>query len=247
MNAIAAEWMKARTLRSTWWALGVAVFVSLGLTLAGAGTVVARWAGVAQSPDQTAMGIVVAVYVGVILAQLPLGMLGTMTITGEHASGMLDVTRTATPSVTRILLAKAAVLTGASLAVSLLIAVPGYVYGRFLAADHHPSLLPAQVWPVIAGGTLMIVVTTLLGLSLGALLRNGAAATAALVAIVLVLPLVARMLPWGEVANRLLPAIPALQLIKQMPPVMPDAAAFAVLGAWGVVPLAIAAVVMRRS
>lgn len=44
------------------------------------------------------MGIIVAVYVGVVLAQLPLGMLGTMTISGEHASGMIDTTFVATPS-----------------------------------------------------------------------------------------------------------------------------------------------------
>ncbi|WP_432921007.1 ABC transporter permease [Microbispora sp. CA-135349] len=239
MSAIAAEWIKLRTLRSTWWALGVGVLVSLTLTALGASTVIARW-DPARTSDQAAMGIVVAVYVGVILAQLPLGMLGTMTISAEYASKMIDTTLLATPSRARVLMAKATVLSGAAIVASLLITVPGYLYGRFVAAEFHPSPLPAGAWTVIAGGTLMIVVSTLLGLALGTILRNGAAATAALVAILVVLPFVARMLPWGEHINRVLPAYPALQLIEQVPDIMPSWTAFAVLTGWAVIPLLIA-------
>lgn len=143
-------------------------------------------------------------------------------------------------------MAKAAVLSAAAIAGSLLIAVPGYLYGRFVAAEFHPSLLPAGAWTVIAGGTLMIVVTTLLGLALGTILRNGAVATAALMAIVLVLPFVALVLPWGEQVNRLLPGYPALQLIEQVPDIMPTWMAFTVLVGWAVVPLSIAVIADKR-
>ncbi|MEV4363134.1 ABC transporter permease [Nonomuraea sp. NPDC049625] len=236
MSAIAAEWIKLRTLRSTWWALGVGVFVALALTVLGASTVIARW-DPGRTGDQAAMGVVVAVYVGVVLAQLPFGMMGAMTISGEYTSGMIDATLVATPSRGRVLVAKAVVLSGAAVAGSLLIAIPGYVYGRFLAAEFHPSLLPAGAWTVIAGGTLMIVVATLLGLSLGVILRNGAVATAALVTIVLVLPFSGLVLPGGEWVNRFLPGYPALQLIEQLPAIMPTWAAFTVLAGWAVVPL----------
>ncbi|MFI9592847.1 hypothetical protein [Nonomuraea sp. NPDC052265] len=177
MNAVAAEWIKLRTLRSTWWALGVGVLMSLALTALGAATVISRW-DPGRTADQAAMGVVAAVYVGVILAQLPLGMLGALTASGEHASGMIGVTFVAMPSRGRVLAAKAVVLGGVAVACSLLIAVPGYLYGRFVAAEFHPSALPAGAWTVIAGGTLMIVTTTLLGLALGMILRNGAVATA---------------------------------------------------------------------
>ncbi|MEW9551118.1 ABC transporter permease [Nonomuraea sp. NPDC050783] len=243
MSAVAAEWIKLRSLRSTWWALGAGVSLALALTVLGASTVIARW-DPDRTADQAAMGIVVAVYVGVVLAQLPLGMLGTMAVSGEHASGMIDTTFVAVPSRARVLLAKAAVLSGVAAGASLLIAVPGYLFGRLVAARFHPSALPAAAWTVIAGGTLMIVVTTLVGLALGAVLRNGAAAVAALAAIVLVLPFVARTLPWGEPVNRFLPTYPALQLIEQAPDIMPVWAAFTVLGAWGVVPLLAAVAVV---
>ncbi|MGV9381187.1 ABC transporter permease [Nonomuraea sp. NPDC003707] len=236
MSAIAAEWIKLRTLRSTWWALGVGVLVALALTVLGAATVIARW-DPGRTGDQAAMGVVVAVYVGVVLAQLPFGMMGAMTISGEYTSGMIDATLVATPSRGRVLAAKAVVLSGAAVAGSLLIAIPGYLYGRFLAAEFRPSLLPAGAWTVIAGGTLMIVVATLLGLSLGVILRNGAVATAALVTIVLVLPFAGLVLPGGEWVNRFLPGYPALQLIQQLPAIMPTWAAFTVLAGWAVVPL----------
>ncbi|WP_166427618.1 ABC transporter permease [Nonomuraea mesophila] len=241
MSAVAAEWIKLRSLRSTWWALGIGVLMSLALTVLGASTVISRW-DPARTSDQAAMGIVVAVYVGVILAQLPLGMLGTMTISGEHASGMIDTTFVATPSRARVLLAKAAVLTGVAVGASLLISVPGYLVARLVAAEFRPSLLPAGAWTVIAGGTLMIVSTTLLGLALGTILRNGAVATAALVAIVVVLPFLAMNLPWGEQISPFLPMYPALQLIEQVPDIMPTWTAFTAVAAWAVVPLAVAVI-----
>ncbi|GAA3227668.1 hypothetical protein GCM10020216_043480 [Nonomuraea helvata] len=98
---------------------------------------------------------------------------------------------------------------------------------------------------MIGGGTLMIVVTTLLGLALGAILRNGVVASAALVAVVLLLPFVATVLPWGKEINRFLPTYPALQLIEQLPDTMPTWAAFTVLAGWAVVPLLIGVIVQR--
>ncbi|MEU6797515.1 ABC transporter permease [Nonomuraea wenchangensis] len=245
MSAVAAEWIKLRTLRSTWWALGVGVLTALALTVLGAATVISRW-DPGQTGERAAMGIVVAVYVGVVLAQLPLGMLGTMSISGEYTSGMIHTTFVAVPSRSRVLLAKASVLAGVAVAASLLIAIPGHLYAYAVAAGSHPTPPPAGAWTVIGGGTLMIVMTTMLGLALGAIFRNGVVAVSALVVVMVLVPFAGRMLPGGEVVNRVLPGYPALQLIEQLPAIMPDAAAFAVLGAWSVVPLLIAALANRR-
>ncbi|MEU6739598.1 hypothetical protein [Streptosporangium sandarakinum] len=46
--------------------------------------------------------------------------------------------------------------------------------------------------------------------------------------------------------DRILPGHPALRLIEQMPDIMPDAAASAVLGTWAVVPLLIAVLAGKR-
>ncbi|MED7931258.1 hypothetical protein SMD20_44050 [Nonomuraea sp. LP-02] len=47
------------------------------------------------------------------------------------------------PSRSRVLLAKASVLAGIAVAASLLIAIPGYLYGRAVAAGFRPTLPPA--------------------------------------------------------------------------------------------------------
>jgi hypothetical protein len=72
-------------------------------------------------------------------------------------------------------------------------------------------------------------------------------ATVALVAIVLMLPFVAQMPPWGEGINRFLPAYPALQLIERAPDIMPTWAAFTVLAGWAIVPPAIGVIAGGRS
>ncbi|MGV9595351.1 hypothetical protein ACWDR1_01665 [Streptosporangium sandarakinum] len=148
MNAVAAEWIKLRTLRSTWWALGVGVLTALALTALGASTVISRWEP-GRTSEQAAMGIVVTVHVGVVPAQLPLGMLGTMSIGGEHTSGMIRTTFVATPSRSRVLLAKVSVPGGIAIAASLLIAIPGYLYGLTVASGFHPTLPPAGAWAMI--------------------------------------------------------------------------------------------------
>ncbi|SDK87604.1 ABC-2 type transport system permease protein [Nonomuraea maritima] len=245
MNTVAAEWIKLRTLRSTWWVLGVGVLTALGLTALGASTVISRW-DPGRTGEQAAMGIVVAVHVGVVLAQLPLGMLGTMSISGEYTSGMIHTTFVATPSRSRVLLAKASVLGGLAVAASLLIAIPGYLYGLTVASAFDPTLPPVEAWTVIGGGMLGIVTTTMLGLALGATFRNGVVATSVLVVVMVLVPFAGRMLPGGEVVNSILPGYPALQLVEQMPDIMPDAAAFAVLGFWAVVPLLVAILADQR-
>lgn len=245
MNTVAAEWIKLRTLRSTWWVLSVGVLTALGLTALGASTVISRW-DPGRTGEQAAMGIVVAVHVGVVLAQLPLGMLGTVSISGEYMSGMIHTTFVATPSHSRVLLAKACVLGGIAIATSLLIAIPGYLHGLTVASAFDPTLPPAGAWRVIGGGTLMVVTTTLLGLALGAIFRNGVVAISVLVVLMALVPFAGRMLPGGEVANRVLPGYPGLQLIEQMPDIMPDFAAFAVLGIWAAVPLLLAILASRR-
>ncbi|MGV9601160.1 hypothetical protein ACWDR1_31305 [Streptosporangium sandarakinum] len=71
-------------------------------------------------------------------------------------------------------------------------------------------------------------------------------AISVLVVLMVLVPFAGRMLPGAEVANRILPGRPALQLIEQMPDVMPDTAAFAVLGAWAVAPLLVAVLAGER-
>src|SRR5215475_14602808 len=92
------EWIKLRTLRSTWWALaitaagGAVMAVAIGLNT------------ISRSADLTNN-----VLAGVIPGLLLIGVLGVLVITSEHTSGMIRATLAAAPRRPLLLAAKAAV------------------------------------------------------------------------------------------------------------------------------------------
>lgn len=238
---LAAEWIKFRTLRSSYWALALAVTVALAIAILAFPSVIGRWEP-SRSPDQAGLGVVAVAFFGVILSQLVLGVLGVITMTAEHSSRMIDVTYAAMPARARVLLAKAVVLIGVSLVTTVAIGVPGILYGRLVAAPYSPSWMPAQGWRLLGGAALVLTMTALLGLALGAVLRRGAAAITTLMALVFVVPLIVFGLPapWGERIAAYLPTPAALQLLGQAPPLMSTGTAFAVCAAYAVVPLLLA-------
>ncbi len=99
------EWIKLRTLRSTWWALaitaagGAVMAVAIGLNTLN------------KSADLTNN-----VLAGVIPGLLLIGVLGVLVMTTEYTSGLIRATLTAAPRRPLLLAAKAAVFGAMSLA-----------------------------------------------------------------------------------------------------------------------------------
>ncbi|TMR25631.1 hypothetical protein ETD86_00450 [Nonomuraea turkmeniaca] len=239
MRTLAAEWIKFRTLRSSLWSLAAAVAVALAVTVPAAGTVLPRL-DAGRSPDQASLVAWSVAFFGLALSALVIGVLGVITMTGEQASGMINLTYTAMPSRRGVLLAKAAVLTGAALVTLVLIGTTGYLYGRAVIARLHPTLLPPDAWPLIGSAALVLVTAALLGLALGALLRSGALAAVVLIATLYVLPFILMSIPGGENVGEFLPLVAGLQLLHHFPQTMPATTAFAVCALWMVAPIGIA-------
>ena len=104
---LSSEWVKLRTVRSTFFTLVAAVIAMIGLGPLSPITA-DRW------PDLTAAeraGYEPAALslVGYCLAQLAVGVLGVLVITGEYSTGMIRATLTAVPRRLPVLWAKAAV------------------------------------------------------------------------------------------------------------------------------------------
>jgi ABC-2 type transport system permease protein len=78
-RVVRSEWTKLRALRSTWWCalIAVVLIVGLGAAIAGSGTPYKISAG------NSAVGGVTVSLVGVLFAQLVLGMLGMLAFSGE--------------------------------------------------------------------------------------------------------------------------------------------------------------------
>src|SRR2546427_8770314 len=92
------EWIKLRTLRSTWWRLAITVAGATAMAIL-IGTNTRNAAG--DLTNNALAGIVP----GLLLA----GVLGVLTMTGEYTSGMIRATLAAVPGRPLVLAAKAAV------------------------------------------------------------------------------------------------------------------------------------------
>ncbi|GAA2726902.1 ABC transporter permease subunit [Cellulomonas aerilata] len=249
-RVVASEWVKLRTLRSTWWTLGVTVVLMVGIA-----ALVAWGMTQGDEPAPPGMGII-AVTAGTQMAQLAVAVLGVLIITGEYTTGMVRSTFAAVPTRLPALAAKAIVLgvtvlvVGAiSTALSYGVTLP-FVSGTSLEID----LGDADTVRALVGVPLYLAAIALLALGFGALLRHSAGALAAVLGLLLVIENVVALIPlrFFEAISPYLPATAGSQVM------MPSDFAFAdpdalgawqgygVMLAWVAVVIAVAAVLMRR-
>jgi ABC-2 type transport system permease protein len=166
------EWIKLRSLRSTWWTLAVTGAAAVGIGVAvGLGTRSA-------SGDLTNNALA-----GIAPGLLFAGVLGVLMMTGEYSSGMIRATLAATPDRRLLLAAKAAVFGAVTLLVGQATAFLAFLAGG--AALRHGIPAPALSQPgvlqaVVLSGTGFALIG-LLGLGLGAIVRHTPAAIAVLV------------------------------------------------------------------
>ena len=101
-----SEWTKLRSLRSTIFSMLAAVVFIVGLSVLVPSVTVAHWPphdpGEAAAFDPTSRSLG-----GIFLAQLAIGVLGVLLITGEYATGMIRATLAAVPARLPVLWAKA--------------------------------------------------------------------------------------------------------------------------------------------
>ena len=248
--ALHAEWTKLRTLRSTaWLALGI-VLATVGV---GAARVAAVDTGDCPTPatcfeDTTALALG-----GVVLGQAAVVALAVGAVTTEHASGSIVATLAAVPRRGRVLAAKAAVVSAIVLASSVLAVGGSLVVGRLLlptrgfdAAHGYPPLTPADgpTLRAAAGTVAYLGVVGLLGVGVGALLRDTAAAVTGVLGLLYLFPLVAgfvadprwqdRILAWGPMTAGL--AVQATVAVDRRP--VSPGAGIAIAAAWAAAALA---------
>jgi ABC-2 type transport system permease protein len=243
-----SEWLKLRTLRSSWLTLGsaTAAMAVVGLAI-GYATSTSNWATL-EAGDKLAE----APLRGILLTQLIMGVLGVLFVTGEYATGMIRSTFAAVPRRLTVIGAKAVVF-GVVALTFMTIASFAAFYGAqiFLGPDGHgSSLSDPGVFRAVAGVGAYLMMIGLLGAALGWIIRSTAGAIAALVAILLIAPLLIGYLP-GSLSDNVLNFMPSnagnsfVTAIRD-----PDALApwtgFGVLALWVVAGLAVAGLTVRR-
>lgn len=200
-DALGSEWIKIRTVRSTFWTLLTAAVIGIGL--GALFSVLAAHHYASQPPSGRAGWNPAAISTdGLGIAQLAIGVLGALAITAEYSGGSIRTSLAAVPRRSRFLAAKAIVLAAVTLLAGEIMAFAAFAAGQALISGHAPTASLAQpgVLRAVAGSGLYLAALALLGLALGTLLRHAAAAIAVLVAVLFVLPGIATALP-AHIAN----------------------------------------------
>src|SRR5580704_6579368 len=132
-GAIASEFTKIRSVRSTYWTLAVLV-VSIGIGAAITGGSAANFSdnpGNKAGFDATQTSLVAFFEIG----QLIIAVIAALTITSEYSTGMIRTSLTAQPRRGRVYAAKAIVLTSLTLIVSLVTSFIAFFVGQALLSS----------------------------------------------------------------------------------------------------------------
>jgi len=195
-RVITSEWIKLRSLRSTLLSLlaAVACTVGLGILISALRANDINSNGFRPGPgfDPTLVSLR-----GIYLAQLPIGVLGVLMITGEYTTGMIRATLSAVPRRLPVLWAKALVFAVVVFVVMGIASLLAFEGGQSMlsGAGIHVGLSSPGAARAVLGGALYLTVVGLLGVGLGFLVRNTAGAIATLFGLLLVLPAVVNALP----------------------------------------------------
>ncbi len=242
MNALlpvaAAEWLKLRSIRSTWWFLGGSLAVMLLVASLEAQDLRAEAAAPASVEEAA------AVLPAVVWAHFVLGAFGMLAITGEYATRGIVVTLTCTPSRTRLLLAKTAVVGGVVFAVGVVISVLGMAAGVLVLGDHADVDAARGAGRVFAIGAHLALIAVL-ALGLGTLIRRSAGTLTVLFVLMMIVPILLQ-----AVAERL--GVPSLDTLGNYLPgtagerfIAGEPAYGLVLAAWAAAAIAAGARALR--
>ena len=243
-RAFKSEWTKLRTLPSTWRTVVMATVISIGLGAILCVSQVQAWSTMTtqqrQAFDPTACSLFGVVFVGAVL----LAALGVRAVTAEYVTGMIRSTFTATPTRRLVLAAKAAVTAAFVFPVALLTAAVSFEVGQrvFIGKHLEVSFSHPGVSQAVVFGALAVSLIAVIGVGLGGLIRHTAAATTALVMVIVGGVTLGQLLPAG--LRQYVPgtALQAAVTVNHSAGLLKPGAAVAVLGVYAALALVAASI-----
>jgi ABC-type transport system involved in multi-copper enzyme maturation permease subunit len=195
-DALRSEWTKLRSVRSTFWALTVTVVLGIGLGAAISAAVAHGYASSSAASklswDPTNFSLS-----GMVIAQLAIVVLGVLCISSEYSSGMIRTSLIVVPRRGRLLAAKSLVFAAVTFVVGEFTSFAAFFTGQALISGHapHAALADPGVARAVIGAGLYLTALAVLSVAAGTVLRHPAAAIAAMIALLFVLPAIAQALP----------------------------------------------------
>ncbi|HLX47772.1 MAG TPA: hypothetical protein VKS82_05530 [Streptosporangiaceae bacterium] len=211
------EWIKLRSQRYPLWTLAAMSALMIGIgVLTGHNAPRHNLSGY----DPTNAGLA-----GLAIAQLVVGVLGVLMMTGEYSSGLIRATFAAVPRRRLVLAAKAVIFGTGTLVLGEILAFITFFAMRLSlpAGVPHPALgQPGVLRAVIMAGVYLCLIG-LIGMGIGTLVRHTAVAISILVALLFVISIVLLALPhhMAYPVGKFLPVIIAENSLTAVVPTTP--------------------------
>ena len=248
-RVLVSEWIKMRSLRSTGITLLAAVVAMVALGCLVGWATSSHWARM-DPGERAGFNPIDRSLAGYHLAQLAVGVLGVLLITGEYATGMIRATFAAVPRRLPVLWAKALLFAAVTFVVMLLAAFLAFVGGQHFLGSHGTTLGAPHALRAIVGAAGYLTLIGVLAVALGFLVRSTAGGIATLFGLILVLPGIGQVLPasWQQHTLPYLPSNAGASIFTMHTDtgMLSAGPGLAVTCLWVVAGLAAAAVVVQR-
>ncbi|MEU5535566.1 ABC transporter permease [Streptomyces sp. NPDC020362] len=179
-HALASEWTKIKSVRSTMWTLGVFILLVVGIGLL---------TGVAvrgSSSDLSGQTVLSLGFFGVLIGIMCIITLGVLTTASEYGTGMIRTTMTACPSRGRVLAAKSIVFFVLAFVVTLATVSFVAMVQTSMLKGHGASSPSTGEWlKATFGISLYIALLGLVSLLIGSVIRHSAGAITIMIGAVL--------------------------------------------------------------
>jgi ABC-2 type transport system permease protein len=246
-RAVNSEWIKFRTLRSSWAILGAGILAML-VFAAIVGLQVRHLKPDLQPADISPSGTLQGYY----LVQLLVGALGVVFVSGEYGTGMIRSTMTAVPKRVPVLWAKLSVFV-AIVAISMTaVSFAAFFIGQAVISTARPafSLGSPGALRVIIGTGLYLTLLGTIGAGLGWIVRNTAGALVSFVALALVLPVLFgdALGHWGKHVAEFFPTTAGAAFSNSVPeqPSLSPWIGLGVMAAWAAISIVAGYWILRR-
>ncbi|HEY1570935.1 MAG TPA: ABC transporter permease [Pseudonocardiaceae bacterium] len=200
-RVVRSEWLKFWSLRSSYITLAAMVLSMVAFGVLFSAVTANRWP-VLPAAARLRFDATDTSLRGFELAQLIVGVLGVLIVTGEYSTGMIRATMSAAPTRLPVIWAKIAVFGVVTYVVGTVTAFVSFFVGQALLSSQHiqTTLSAAGVLRAVLGVGLYLTVVGLLGVALGWIIRSTAGGIATLFGLLLVLPALGEALPdsWSQ-------------------------------------------------
>lgn len=249
-NLLRSELTKLRSVRSTWWTGAFAALATIAVGV----IVCVQWRQNLLSGRSTVDGFdaTLTSLDGLYLAQVAVGALGVLVMSGEYGTGMIRATMAAVPQRRLVLAAKGGVFLACTLIAGELLSFLAFGIGQALLSGTGAgaSLADPAALRAVVGGGLYLTAIGLLGFGLGALVRHTAGALSALFGLLFASTALVDLLPtsWRNDLINYMPLNAGSQIVTTVPShgALSPWAGLGVLCLYGVAAVGAAALLITR-